>query len=292
MNKKVFLTGCTGEIGFRLTLLLLNLGYEVFGVSGAKKCLIINPKHTCVRINLLDASLEHELQRIKPDILVHTSWITTPKEFWTSGQNGDWVTASKRLVNQFLVSGGRYLVVTGTCAEYSWDSTLPLSEISLEAPSTIYGESKLELLNWIRDQEIPFLWTRTFFQFGMNESRGRLIPDVIDLLNQDQEFVVRSSFDVRDFVYVEDVSKILSLLISQSQLGVVNIGSGEGINVGKLALLVAELVGRRDLLRFDKVEIQKSTVISDPKKLRTMLGNFNWTPLESALLKTIKARAI
>ena len=112
------------------------------------------------------------------------------------------------------------------------------------------------------------------------------------MLNRDQEFVVRSSFDVRDFVYVEDVSKILSLLISQSQLGVVNIGSGEGINVGKLALLVAELVGRRDLLRFDKVEIQKSTVISDPEKLRTILGNFNWTPLESALLKTIKARAI
>lgn len=292
MNKKVFLTGCTGEIGFRLTLLLLNLGYEVFGVSGAKKCLINNPKHICVRINLLDASLEHELQRIKPDILVHTSWITTPKEFWTSDQNRDWVTASKRLVNQFLVSGGRYLVVTGSCAEYSWDSTLPLSEISLEAPSTIYGESKLELLNWIRDQEIPFLWTRTFFQFGMNESRGRLIPDLIDLVNGDQEFVVRSSFDVRDFVYVEDVSKILSLLISQSQLGVVNIGSGEGINVGELALLVAELVGRRDLIKFDKVEIQKSTVISDPEKLRTILGNFNWTPLESALLKSIKARAI
>lgn len=292
MNKKVFLTGCTGEIGFRLTSLLLNLEYEVFGVSGAKKCLIINPKHTCAQINLLDVSLEYELQRIKPDILVHTSWITTPKEFWTSDQNSAWVSASKRLVDQFLMSGGRYLVVTGSCAEYSWDSSLPLNEISLEAPSTIYGKSKLELLNWIRDQGIPFLWTRTFFQFGMNESRGRLIPDVIDLLNGNQEFVVRSSFDVRDFVYVEDVSKILSLLISQSQLGVMNIGSGKGVNVGALVLSVAELVGRRDLIKFDKVEIQKSTVISDPEKLRTIIGNFNWTPLESALLKTIKARTI
>jgi len=112
------------------------------------------------------------------------------------------------------------------------------------------------------------------------------------LLGRSQEFVVRSSLDVRDFVFVEDVSKILSLLISQNQLGVVNIGRGVGINVGELALSVAELVGRKDLIKFDGVDIQKSSVISNPEKLLTMLENFKWTPLESALIETIKARSI
>ncbi len=290
MQKKVFLTGCTGEIGFRLTLLLLNLGYQVYGVSGKKKCLVNNPRHSCAQINLLDPLLDLYLQDIKPDILVHTSWLTTPKEFWNSDQNSVWITASKRIVNQFLLSGGTYLVVTGSCAEYSWDTSSPLGENSLEAPTTIYGKSKLELLNWIRTQEAPFLWTRTFFQFGINEPRGRLIPDVIDLLSKGEEFLVRSSSDIRDFVYVDDVSKILSLLISQSQLGVVNIGSGDGIAVGVLARSVAKLVGREDLLKFDKGKIQKSSIVSDPEKLLTILGGFNWTPLESALFETIKAR--
>ena len=292
MDKKVFLTGCTGEIGFRLTLLLLDLGYEVYGVSGRKKCLIDDRKHRCAQINLLDPLLDLELQGIKPDILVHTSWLTTPKEFWNSDQNSDWVTASKRIVNQFLYSGGKYLVVTGSCAEYSWDAGLPLTENSLESPATTYGNAKLELLDWIRSQEISYLWTRTFFQFGMKESPGRLIPDVIDLLGRSQEFVVRSSLDVRDFVFVEDVSKILSLLISQKQLGVVNIGRGVGVNVGELAWSVAELVGRKDLIKFEGVDIQKSSVISNPEKLLTMLENFKWTPLESALIETIKARSI
>lgn len=292
MHKKVFLTGCTGEIGFRLTLLLLDLGYEVYGVSGRKKCQIVDQKHRCSQIDLLDPSLDLELQDIKPDILVHTSWLTTPKEFWNSGQNSDWVTASKRIINQFLYSGGKYLVVTGSCAEYSWGAGLPLTENSLEDPTTTYGKAKLELLNWIRSQEIPYLWTRTFFQFGMKESPGRLIPDVIDLLCRSQEFVVRSRLDVRDFIFVEDVSKILSLLISQNQLGVVNIGRGVGTNVGELALAVAELVGRKDLIKFDEANIQKSSVISNPEKLQTILENFKWTPLESALIKTIKARSI
>lgn len=292
MHKKVFLTGCTGEVGFRLTSLLLELGYEVYGVSGRKKCLIVDQKHRCAQINLLDPSLDLELQAIKPDILVHTSWLTTPREFWNSGQNSDWVTASKRIVNQFIYSGGKYLVVTGSCAEYSWGGGLPLTENSLEDPATTYGKAKLELLNWIRRQEIPYLWTRTFFQFGMKESPGRLIPDVIDLLGRSQEFVVRSSLDVRDFIFVEDVSKILSLLILQNQLGVVNIGSGVGTNVGELAWSVAELVGRKDLIKFDEADIQKSSVISNPEKLLTMLKNFKWTPLESALIETIKARSI
>lgn len=292
MHKKVFLTGCTGEIGFRLTLLLLDLGYEVYGVSGRKKCQIVDQKHRCSQIDLLDPNLDLELQSIKPDILVHTSWLTTPKEFWNSGQNSDWVTASKRIINQFLYSGGKYLVVTGSCAEYSWGAGLPLTENSLEDPTTTYGKAKLELLNWIRSQEIPYLWTRTFFQFGMKESPGRLIPDVIDLLCRSQEFVVRSKLDVRDFIFVEDVSKILSLLISQNQLGVVNIGRGVGTNVGELALAVAELVGRKDLIKFDEANIQKSSVISNPEKLQTILENFKWTPLESALIETIKARSI
>ena len=102
MYKKVFLTGCTGEVGFRLTLLLLDLGYEVYGVSGKKKCLIVHPKHSCNQIDLLDHSLDLELQEVNPDILVHTSWLTKPKEFWNSDQNSDWVTASKRLINKFL----------------------------------------------------------------------------------------------------------------------------------------------------------------------------------------------
>jgi UDP-glucuronate decarboxylase len=292
MHKKVFLTGCTGEIGSRLTLLLLDLGYEVYGVSGSKKCLIVDQKHRCAQINLLDPSLGLKLQEIKPEILVHTSWLTTPKEFWNSDQNSDWVTASKRLINKFLFSGGEYLVVTGSCAEYSWNTSQPLTENSFEDPANTYGNSKLQLLNWIRNQEIPFLWTRTFFQFGMKESPGRLIPDIIDLLGRNQEFVVRSSLHVRDFVFVKDVSRILSLLISQSQLGVVNIGRGEGINVGELARSVAELLGRKDLIKFDGFDIQKSSVISNPEKLLTMLGDFNWTPLESALIETIKARSI
>ena len=288
--QRVFLTGCTGEIGSRVTLALLDLGYEVFGTRGSRNCTINNSLHTCKRIDLLDSSEEFGIKAIMPDVLVHTAWITTPKEFWESDRNTEWVEASKRLVNEYVQSGGKYLVVTGSCAEYSWSTDLPLTENSVELPATAYGRAKLELLNWIRGINIPFLWTRTFFQFGINESEGRLVSSAIESLLRGEKFIVRSGSDIRDFVFVEDVSKILTILISSEIHGVVNIGSGIEIRIEAITHMISDLIGRADLIHYEKNETQKSHVVSNPEKLQSIIGNYSWRPIKSALLETIEAR--
>ena len=242
MAQRVFLTGCSGEIGSRLTSLLLEQGYEVFGVRGSKECTVSNPMHICNQVNLLNPDVKLGMQLIKPDVLVHAAWLTTPKEYWESDLNAEWVEASKRIIHEFSSSGGKYLVVTGSCAEYSW------------------------------------------------ETKRRLIPDIVDSLSSGKEFVVQSASDVRDFVFVEDVSAIISLLISRKQIGVVNIGSGEQIEIEILTRAIAELLEHPELLKFSTVVLPKSYVVSDPQKLRSIIGNYSWMPLESALVKTIEAR--
>ena len=288
--QRVFLTGCTGEIGSRVTLDLLDLGYEVFGTRGSKNCSINNSLHTCKRIDLLDSSEELGFKSIMPDVLVHTAWITTPGEFWESDRNAEWVEASKRLVNEYVQSGGQYLVVTGSCAEYSWNTDMPLTENSVELPASQYGRAKLELLNWIRGRDIPFLWTRTFFQFGMNETEGRLVPSVIESLLGGKKFIVRSGSDIRDFVFVEDVSKILTILISQKISGVINIGSGIETRIEKITHMISDLIGRADLIYYEKNETHKSYVVSNSEKLQSIIGNYPWMPIKSAILKSIEAR--
>ena len=292
MKGRVFLTGCTGEIGSRLVLELIGAGYEVFGARGSGVCQIESPSHSCVSINLLDPSQDLCLSEIKPDVLVHTAWLTTPNLFWESDLNAKWVLASKRLIESFILSGGSYLVVTGSCAEYAWDANLPLSEDSLELPTSSYGKAKLELLNWLRNRQIPYLWTRTFFQFGMNEPPGRLIPATIDSLLNGKEFLIRSGSDVRDFVFVEDVSKILTLLISNGISGLINIGSGAELQVRTLAYTISELLGRTDLLEFKENNAQASYVVSNPKRLNSVIGDFSWTSIDSALMRTIAVRKL
>jgi nucleoside-diphosphate-sugar epimerase len=290
VRQKVFITGCTGEIGSRVTLALLDLGYEVFGTRGSRNCTINHSLHTCKRIDLLDSSEELGIKAIMPDVLVHTAWITTPKDFWDSARNTEWIEASKRIVDEYVQSGGQYLVVTGSCAEYSWNTDVPLAENSVELPASPYGKAKLELLNWMRGKDVPFLWTRTFFQFGMNETEGRLIPSTIESLLRGEKFNVRSGSDIRDFVFVEDVAKILAVLISRKVFGVINIGSGTETKIETITHMISDLIGRLDLIHYEKNEIQKSYVVSNPEKLQSIIGNYSWKPIKSALLETIEAR--
>ena len=267
MSKKVFITGCSGQIGSRLTKLLLRYGFIVHGVSGSKPCTIDDKNHFCHKIDLLNSTASLNLGEFKPDIMVHTAWVTSPGVFWESTINYDWVKASKKIIQEFKQSGGKYLVVTSTCAEYSWESMQPLSEISEASPLSNYGKSKLELFNWVSGTTIPFLWTRTFFQFGLNEPNGRLIPTLIDSLLTGNEFVIRNPSDVRDFVYIEDVVKIIYKLIIKEQLGVINIGRGVGIDIRSVTKTITDLMGREDLLRYENNSHPKSIVVSNPKKL-------------------------
>jgi len=291
MSKKVFIIGCSGQIGSRLTILLLRYGFVVHGVSGSKPCTIDDKNHFCRKIDLLNSTISLNLGEFKPDIMVHTAWVTSPGVFWESTINYDWVKVSKKIIQEFKQSGGKYLVVTSTCAEYSWESPQPLSEISKANPKSNYGKSKLELLNWVSSTTIPFLWTRTFFQFGLNEPDGRLIPSLVDSLLAGKKFEVRNPNDTRDFIYIKDVAEVLNTLICKEQLGIINIGTGYGTEIRSITKLIADQIGRKDLVIYCESEQPTSTVVSNPSKLLSVISNYSWTSIDKAITETIEARS-
>jgi nucleoside-diphosphate-sugar epimerase len=292
MNNRVFILGCSGEVGSRLTFLLVQAGYIVHGVRGTRPCEVNNQNHNCYKIDLLNSDLTRYLTDFKPNVLIQTAWITDPGIFWESPLNNNWVEVSKKIIQDFEKIGGKYLIVTSTCAEYSWENNQPLSEYSKENPNSNYGQAKFELLKWVRTRDISFLWTRTFFQFGLNEPSGRLIPSLIDSLLTGNKYLIKNSLDVRDFVYVNDVAGILHQLIYNKATGIVNIGSGVGRSIISTAQLIADLIGRRDLLYFEDSNQSANIVVSNPSKLMSLVGVFSWTPFKEAVEETIKVRTV
>ena len=128
------------------------------------------------------------------------------------------------------------------------------------------------------------------FQFGLAEPAGRLIPSLIDNLLLGNNYVIQNDTDVRDFVYIKDVVEILSLLISQEASGIVNIGSGNKINVKSVSEKIAKLINREDLLYFKNNNLQNSLVVSNPSKVIRLLPEFEWTHFDSAIMETIDIR--
>jgi len=251
----------------------------------------VHINHTCVKLDLLNSSLCLNLKSFKPNIMVHTAWVTKPNIFWDSPLNYDWARESKRLIQEFEENGGEYLVVTGTCAEYSWENQKAMNESTAENPQSVYGKSKLELLDWIRSRNIPYLWARTFFQFGLTEPNGRLIPSLIDSILLGKNYVIQNSNFIRDFVYIKDIVEILHTLIIRKSLGIINIGNGIGLEIKTTAENIAKLMNHQDLLSYTSSHNQqKSLVISNPHKLNELIPKFIWTDFDSAILESIEIR--
>jgi len=290
MTSKVLILGCTGEVGYRMTSKLLALGFKVHGVRGSQSCRLMHFNHTCIQADLLNPNIDLGIYDMRPELLIHTAWITKPGVFWNSPLNKSWVESSKRIIRNFKESGGKKLVFTSSCAEYSWNHSNALRENFSEKPNTLYGESKHELLNWVKNQNLPFLWTRTFFQFGMTEVQGRLIPSIIDNLLVGKEFMIMNRRDIRDFIYIEDVVKILFKLIMQEQSGVFNLGTGTGIKVETVASVIAKFTGNSNLLKFTEQTQPESTVLANSEKLLAAIGDFAWTEFDIAISKSVDAR--
>ena len=286
----ILILGCSGQIGSRLTNSLLEYGFKVHGIRGSNPCTIKNYNHECRSINLLNSNEIRAYNWQKIDVLIHTAWVTTPGIFEKSEKNNQWVNASKNIIQAFEKSGGKYLVVTSTCFEYDLNSNESLSENSTTNPITNYGRSKLELFKWIQSQNIPFLWTRIFFQYGLNEGSGRLIPSMIDCLVAGKIYEIQNPNNERDFIYINDVVEILKMLVVERQIGVFNLGTGIGIKLSEIANLVAEITGRRDLVHFLNLNKSGDKIVANPTKLMNFVGNFQWTSIESGLANSVHSR--
>lgn len=283
--------GHSGELGSRLVIKLLNSGHEVIGISRSDKYKILHPSFSFYSKDLLNPSESLDFSRFQPDVLIFLSWITKPKDFLESTENLLWVETSIKIISDFEKFGGKYLIMSGSCAEYSSAQTEPISETSLENPLSLYGKSKLQVLNWLRTRDIPFLWTRTFYQFGLLEESGRLIPSLIDSLAHNQKFVVSNQFDKVDFVYIEDVAEILFILFTKNANGVYNIGAGVGHQIKDTANLVLRLMGAKsELLSFKDQRGDFRKVVSNPKKLISIIGDYKWSDFEETLVATIISR--
>lgn len=287
MRLRVFLTGCSGSVGKLLVELLLARGHEVRSSRFSGTCQIDNSLHSCEKIDLVNGDTRSIFKEFQPEILVHTAWITKPSNYWNSEENLLWANQSKYLIKNFETFGGKYAVVMGSCAEYSWNTTEPLSEISTERPTSKYGEAKLNLLNWLREGTLPYLWTRTFFQYGLSDSSGRLIPSVTRSLLMKEEFIVRGRSDVRDFVLDSDVAKVLDKLIEIRATGVVNVGTGTGVTIEELVEIAIGLIGDRGRVVYEDSSTRASKVIADTTKLNSLVGHFQWQDLKDSLQSVI-----
>jgi len=281
---KILVTGGTGFIGSAAIRQLLAGGHEVTALvrnpdtipADLKKSVLWVNKSLC-EFEIKDAPVE------KYDACLHAAWIATPGVYLHSPVNRELVTESLAFIGKLRKTSISRILVMGTCFEYA-PSEIPVREDSAPLkPSSIYGESKIELhdrlLQSVANTDLQLAWGRIFYPYGPGENPRRLTSAIIKSLDKNEMVTLRTPHSIKDFIYIDDVAGAVRCLLESAPSGTYNIGTGTGHAIESVARTLAAHMGKPD-----KIELSPTpdidyypTIVADMTKLQ----NLGWKPKTS-----------
>lgn len=293
--KRILVTGATGYIGRHVLSPLARYGYEIHATS-TRAGPGLPPEVIVHRVDLFDAAgVDGLLAAVRPSRLLHLAWNVTPPDYWSSAENLSWVQSSLGLALAFQRAGGERIVVAGSCAEYDWTRGVCKENQTECAPVSLYGTCKdalrRMLLGFAARTGLSAAWGRVFHSFGPGEHRSRLVPSLASALLAGRPAVCRNGEQIRDFLDVRDVGGAFAALVAGEVTGAINLASGEGVPLGRVARLLGELAGRHDLVEVcDAADAAAGppVLIADTGRLAREVG---WKPahtLEAGLADALE----
>jgi nucleoside-diphosphate-sugar epimerase len=282
--KKVLLTGAGGFIGRHVLPALIKHGYEVHATFYPGEPIIVGDEsiitYECDLLNSKDRN--SLIEEIKPTHLLHLAWYTKPKIYWEAIENVRWVEASLDLAVAFSELGGERAVFAGTCAEYDWSYGYCSETVTPVRPSTLYGICKNSLHGVVSQlsklRGFSYAWSRIFFTYGPHEKPERLVSAIITGLLKGEIVQCSSGIQMRDFLFVEDLAFALATLLESEVNGPVNIGSGQPVAIKTVVTMIAEKLGKIELVEFKNrplLESQPLLLLANVNKLTSEVG---WRP--------------
>jgi lipopolysaccharide/colanic/teichoic acid biosynthesis glycosyltransferase/nucleoside-diphosphate-sugar epimerase len=302
-GKRVLVTGAAGFIGSKLVKTLLDGNAEVFalvdeGIPTAR----IDPLKTNERLHLIRCSLDNtralSAQRTKwgnIDYVVHL-WLKVPA-------NNDFYEQSFEDINSNLLPTMNLMrelgnTIRGICFAssinvYGYPSHLPITESDVPVPLTSYGATKLAIENYLKSYGTANKVTVTILRYstvyGPGELNHRAIPNFIHNITDGKPPVITGDgYEVRDYVYIDDVVRATIQAIIAGTNRVFNIGSGKGHTTLEIAREVMRLCEVEINPLFTNVDKQNINLVCDITAAQNALAYSPQTSLEEGLKQEIE----
>lgn len=238
---KYLVTGASGFIGDYVIKELLDGNNEV--VASCRDYKSIEHKSWATEVTFIPLDIESFSADIslfeyfeRPERMIHLAWGDLDN-FNCSAHVNRHVFNQFYFLKRYVESGGKHLLVTGTCLEYGIKYG-PIKENCFPYPVCKYGIAKnilrqlLEDLNQ-QDDYLRFQWIRLFYTYGNGQNKKSIIPQLLNAVNRgDKTFNLSGGEQLRDYLPVELLAKYICVIASQTELcGKINCCSGKPISI-------------------------------------------------------------
>jgi UDP-glucuronate 4-epimerase len=326
---KILVTGTAGFIGYHLAQLLLQQGHQIHGFDGLTdyyevalkqrrhSMLLQKKEFSCTEAKLEDMdALTHCAGKFEPDVIVHLAAqagvrysLENPRSYIDSNIVGTFNVME--IARQHNV---KHLLMASTSSAYGANAEMPYREThKSDHQLTIYAASKKanELLahSYAHLWNLPTTMFRFFTVYGpwgrpdmalFKFTKGILEGTPIDIYNKGEMY--------RDFTYVEDLVRGISLLIDSPPIRpnsaheiqegdslspvaphrVVNIGYSDKIRLQDFVKAIEDALGKKAVRNY--LDIQAGDVPAtwaDTKLLETLTGYKPQTSVRDGIQKFV-----
>lgn len=182
----------------------------------------------------------------KPQIIIHTAWITTPGLYRDDTSNYKYAGFTVELAKHVAFSDVEQLIVLGTCAEYGHQEGPSTAGVTKLLPITLYAEQKVTAFKTSREllhgSNTRLTWARIFYPYGPNQNQNRLIPQLIHALKIKESFLLTDRTSVHDWVTTRDIASAVSWIIGNKVPTEIDIGTSVGFTNLELLLTLEKLL--------------------------------------------------
>ena len=190
----------------------------------------------------------------------------------------------------------KFIYASSSSVYQNSSSNIFIEDAELTTPTNLYAKTK-----WINEQiatefigksSTRILGLRLFSVYG---PWGR--PDMAPLrliasCLTDYRFLLNSDGNTRrDFTFISDVTNLIYELIGLDELpeGVLNIGAGNDHSINEMINIIRKISGLDPKIDHNSEDLKEITrTKSDANKLKKILGDFSYTPLEVGMSKTFE----
>ncbi len=273
---KIFITGGTGFIGKHvIDKLKEDKDNELFLLSK----------------NLADIkSWQQEAKDFKPDAIVHLAWEGLPDHSAKNSIKN--LQYGLDLMNMAIETDCKIFLSMGSCYEYGLQpgklsEDMPLKDLNA---FTVAKNCLCQLgLQIAKENKTRFIWARIFYVYGPGQREGSLIPYLISCTKSKKTPEIKNPLGKNDFVYVQDVTEALCLLLKKcGKSGVYNIGSGNLTSVPEIIEMVSGHFGLNGAYTIiQPTGLVFSDFYADISKIKTEIG---WEPkvgIQEGIKRTI-----
>ncbi|MEG0240045.1 NAD-dependent epimerase/dehydratase family protein [Anaerorhabdus sp.] len=174
------------------------------------------------------------------------------------------------------------------------ESDVPIKENHELLPKSLYAKSKVMLEKSIEESGLNYIIMRLSNPYGgyqVTDKKQGVIPILIEKVLKNEQFELwGESTTVRDYIYIDDLSKIMNVLIDKDTKNeVINIGSGIGHSLQDVFDLVESKTKKNIDLKKIQIDVPVvKSIILDISKLKSLTGITSNTSLEEGIEKEVR----